>query len=71
MNENPCSNQVIHVLIEPGIEHRTKLENKLKMNTGLFDKALSIFFTENVADQTDYFADAFICTTMTFSNVYS
>ena len=47
MNENPCSNQEIHVFLDMGLNL-----NILKMNPKLF--------MERVADQTDYFTDAFV-----------
>ena len=49
MNENPCSNQEIHVLFE----HNFELENE----SCTICKTL---YTESIADQTDHYADAFV-----------
>ena len=51
MNENPCSNQEIHVLFE----HGSELENTLN-EPYIICRTL---YTESIADQTDHFADVF------------
>ena len=53
MNENPCSNQKIHVLFE----HGSELENTL-IEPCIICMTLH---TERLADQTDHFADVFVC----------
>ena len=54
MNENPCSNQEIHLLFEhPSMGLNL---NILKMSPALFAGR----YTESVADQTDHFADVFV-----------
>ena len=52
MNENPCSNQEIHVLFEHGF----KLENTLNEPRAIY----MTLYTESIADRTDNFADAFV-----------
>ena len=52
MNENPCSNQEIHVLFE----HGSELENTLNELCII----CMTLYTESVADQTDHFADVFV-----------
>ena len=52
MNENPCSNQEIHMLFE----HGSELENT-------YNEPCIICMTlyrESVVDQTDHFADVFV-----------
>ena len=52
LNENPYSNQEIHVLFEHGSElEHTKSEPCIICKT---------LYTESVADQTDNFADVFV-----------
>ena len=53
MNENPCLNQEIHVLFE----HGSELENTSN-EPCIICMAL---YMESVADQTDHFADVFVC----------
>ena len=56
MNENPCTNQEIHVLFE----HGSELEKT-------YNKPCIIcmtLYTESVADQTDHFADVFFAKTL-------
>ena len=50
MNENPCSNQDIHVLFEHGSEHTLKEPFIICMT----------LYTESDADQTDHSADVFV-----------
>ena len=52
MNENPCSNQEIHVLFEHGFE----LENTSNEPCIVYMR----LYTESVADLADHFADAFV-----------
>ena len=52
MNENPCSNQEIHVLFEHGLNLKI-----LQMSPGIY----MTLYTESIADQTDHFADVFVC----------
>ena len=52
MNENPCSNQEIHVLLE----HWSELENTSNEPCIL----CMTLYTESVTDQTDHFADVFV-----------
>ena len=51
MNENPCSNQEIHMLFEHGL----KLENTSNEPWDLH----AFIYTESIADQTDHFAHVF------------
>ena len=51
MNENPCSNQEIHMLFE----NEFKLENTNESRV-----IYMTLYTESIADQTDHFADAFV-----------
>ena len=52
MNENPCSNQEIHVLFEHGSElENTEYEPCIICMT---------LYTERIADQTDHFANVFV-----------
>ena len=53
MNEKPCSNQEIHVLFE----HVSELENTLNEPCII----CMTLYTERIADQTDHFADVFVC----------
>ena len=56
LNENPCTNQEIHVLFE----HGSELEKT-------YNKPCIIcmtLYTESVADQTDHFADVFFAKTL-------
>ena len=52
MNENPCSNQDIHLLFE----HRFELENTV--NEPCIIRIT--LFMESIDDQTDHFTDAFV-----------
>ena len=52
MNENPCSNQEIHVLFE----HGSGLENTLNKPCII----CMTLYTASVVDQTDHFADVFV-----------
>ena len=52
MNENPCSNQEIHVLFE----HGSKLENTENVPCII----CMTLCTERIVDQTDHFADVFV-----------
>ena len=53
MNENPCSNQEIHVLFEHGFElENTSNEPRVICMT---------LYRESDVDQTDHFADVFVC----------
>ena len=52
MNENPCSNQEIHVLFD----HGSELENTLNEPCII----CMTLYTESVAGQTDHFADVFV-----------
>ena len=51
VNENPCSNQKTHMLIE----HRLNFKI-LKMSPEIFARC----YKESVVNQTDHFADAFV-----------
>ena len=53
MNENPFSNQEVPVLFELGF----KLENTLDEPQVI----CMLLYTESVVDQTDQFADVFVC----------
>ena len=56
MNQNPCSNQVIHVLFEHGFElENTKNEPCIICMT---------LYTESVVDQTDHFAHVLFAKTL-------
>ena len=52
MNENPCSNQEIHVLFE----HGSELENTYNEPCIIF----LTFYTKSVTDMTDHFAKVFV-----------
>ena len=52
MNENPCSNQEIHVLFEHGSEFEITLNEPCIICMTLY--------TESVAYQTDHFTDFFV-----------
>ena len=52
MNENPCSNQEIHMLFEHGFE----LENTSNKPREIY----MTLFADSAEDQTEHFADAFI-----------
>ena len=52
MNENPCSNQEIHVLFE----HGSELENTLNERCMI----CMTLYTERITDQTDHFSDVFV-----------
>ena len=52
MNENPCSNQEIHVLFE----HRSELENTYNEPCII----CMTLYTDSAADQTYHFADVFV-----------
>ena len=52
MNENPSSNQEIHVLFEHGFE----LDDTLKEPCII----CMTLYTESVPDQTDHYSDAFV-----------
>ena len=52
MNENPCSNQEIHLLFEHGFELEYTLNEPRVICMTLY--------TESLADQTDHFADGYV-----------
>ena len=52
MNENPCSNQEIHVLFEHGSELENTYNEPCIICTTLY--------TERMSDQTDHFAVVFV-----------
>ena len=58
MNENPCSNQEIHMLFEHGFE----LENTLNKHCVI----CMTLITESIVDQTDHFTDAFFSEKVTY-----
>ena len=60
MNENPCSNQEIHVLFEHGYE----LENTYNEPCII----CMTLYTERIADQTDHFADVFVRENVAYGN---
>ena len=59
MKENSCSNHEVCMLFEHGF----KLENAKNEPQIIY----IILYTESLADQTDYFADAFVCENVAYS----
>ena len=59
MNENPCSNQEIHVLFE----HGSELENAYNEPCVI----CITLYTESFADQTDHFADVSVRENVAYS----
>ena len=58
MNENPCSNQEIHMLFEHGGLNLIILKQPC---------IICMLYKESVADQTDHFANVFVCENIAFS----